>query len=148
MEIEVARLVFTEKSTIGLLSVDGVFACYSLEDCFRAVKIPGQTAIPFGRYEVQITPSKRFKRDLPILLNVPNFEGVRIHPGNTDADTAGCILVGLDKGNNLVGRSHIAFDRLFPRIQAAIQAGEAVYLNVEHAPMPEPVPQPVGGFVA
>ena len=75
--------------------LDGRFGVLHLEDVVRqGEKVPGQTAIPEGIYTVQITFSNRFKRDLPLLLNVPNFEGIRIHPGNTDADTEGCILVG------------------------------------------------------
>lgn len=83
MKIEVIRHTFTGRSTIGSLYIDKKFECYTLEDVVRTgPKVHGQTAIPEGTYEVQITFSPRFKRDLPLLLNVPNFEGVRIHTGN------------------------------------------------------------------
>jgi len=83
MKIDLVRHVFTPRSTIGSLYVDGKFECYTLEDVVRlGEKVYGETAIPEGTYEVQITFSNRFKRDLPLLLKVPGFEGVRIHPGN------------------------------------------------------------------
>lgn len=79
--------------------VDGhpnTFVCYTLEDQVRPdnVKINGKTAIPAGIYNVSVTMSTRFKKELPLLANVPNFSGVRIHGGNTDADSIGCVLVG------------------------------------------------------
>jgi len=102
------------------MSIDGVFECYTLEDVVRPAgeKVYGQTAIPPGRYRIQLTMSNRFKTVLPLLENVPNFEGVRIHPGNTAADTDGCILVGQSKTSNSIGGSRAAFDRLFARLQA------------------------------
>lgn len=83
--------------TIGRLYIDGKYFCDTLEDPVRKVKIKGKTAIPAGTYEVIVNRSPRFKRLLPRLLNVPNFEGVLIHRGNTAEDTAGCILVGENK---------------------------------------------------
>ncbi len=98
MNLKLLRKTFTEESTIGVLSVNGTAECFTLEDKVRAVKIPGKTAIPAGIYEVTITFSDRFQKPLPLLLNVPNFAGIRIHPGNTAADTEGCILVGKTHG--------------------------------------------------
>jgi hypothetical protein len=102
------------------MTIDGAFECYTLEDVVRPAgeKVYGQTAIPEGRYRVKLTMSNRFKIVLPLLENVPNFEGVRIHPGNTAADTDGCILVGQSKTSNSIGASRLAFDRLFARLQA------------------------------
>jgi hypothetical protein len=105
--------------TIGTLSVDGRTECFTLEDVRRELadrpvsdwKVPGKTAIPEGAYNVVVTPSVRFKRDLPLLENVPGFSGIRIHPGNTAADTEGCILVGAAKGPDQVTHSREAFDR-------------------------------------
>jgi hypothetical protein len=124
--------------TIGSLFVNGKFECYSLEDVRREVKgepvtkwkIPGKTAIPEGIYGIAVTMSLRFKRDLPLLLNVPGFEGVRIHPGNTAADTEGCILVGKTKGSDSVLESRRAFDDLFKKIKESLGAGEKVTLEV------------------
>ena len=129
MELQVKRTDFTDNSTIGELSVNGQFECYTLEDKVRPVKIAGKTAIPAGRYEVIIDFSQRFGRLLPLLLNVPDFEGVRIHPGNTAADTEGCILVGEEKSQDLVGQSRAAFDRLFAKLSAAAEK-EKIYLEI------------------
>jgi Family of unknown function (DUF5675) len=129
MELQVKRTDFTDNSTIGELSVNGQFECYTLEDMVRPVKIAGKTAIPAGRYEVIIDFSQRFGRLLPLLLNVPNFEGVRIHPGNAAADTEGCILVGEEKSQDFVGQSRAAFDRLFAKLSAAAEK-EKNYLEI------------------
>lgn len=119
MELKLRRTIKTDNSTIGELFVDGKFECYTLEDKEREVKIPKETAIPKGKYSISITVSNRFKRELPLLANVPNFEGVRIHPGNTNHDTEGCILVGRTKGVDFIGNSRIAFDALFAKLKGA-----------------------------
>jgi hypothetical protein len=119
--------------TIGRLFVDGVPECYTLEDFMRppgSPKVYGQTAIPAGTYGVIVTHSPHFGRELPLLVNVPGFDGVRIHPGNTASDTEGCILVGVDKLPDSIGRSRIAFDALFPKIVAALARGELVSIEV------------------
>lgn len=127
MELKIVRSQRTEHSTIGTLYVDGNFECYTLEDKEREVKVPHETAIPKGEYKVIINQSNRFKRLLPLLLNVPNFEGVRIHSGNTNHDTEGCILVGQTKYNDFIGGSRKAFDMLFAKMQKA----ESITLTIE-----------------
>jgi hypothetical protein len=119
MKIEVKRLHRTENSTIGELLIDGVWECYTLEDKERDVKIKSETAIPRGTYKVIINQSNRFKRLLPLLLNVPNFEGIRIHSGNTNHNTEGCILVGRTRSKDFIGQSRKAFDSLFAKMQKA-----------------------------
>lgn len=119
MVITVKRLYKTENSTIGELLIDGVFECFTLEDKERPVKIKGETAIPKGTYRVIINQSNRFKRLLPLLIDVPNFEGVRIHSGNSNHDTEGCILVGQTRNKNYIGQSRKAFDKLFKKMQTA-----------------------------
>jgi len=119
MKIIVKRLHKTDKSTIGELYIDGIFECFTLEDVERKEKIKSETAIPKGTYKVIINQSNRFKRLLPLLLDVPNFEGVRIHSGNTNHDTEGCILVGQTRGQDYIGQSRKAFDKLFRKMQAA-----------------------------
>jgi hypothetical protein len=119
MKIEVKRLHRTENSTIGELTIDGKFECYTLEDIERDVKIKGETAIAKGTYKVIINQSNRFKRLLPLLIGVPNFEGVRIHAGNSNHDTEGCILVGQNRSTDYITKSRKAFDSLFKKMQKA-----------------------------
>jgi uncharacterized protein DUF5675 len=107
-----------------------VHQCFTLEDRVRPVKIFGQTAIPAGTYEVVVNQSAHFHKLLPELVDVPNFEGVRIHSGNKPADTEGCILVGTTKGTNEINNSRVAFDALFPKIQAAV-AHEKVFIEIK-----------------
>lgn len=130
MELRLERTDPVGDCTIGKLYVEGQFECYTLEDKVRSVKIAGKTAIPGGRYEVVINQSQRFGCLLPLLLNVPDFEGVRIHPGNTADNTEGCILVGETKGESSVGQSRLAFDRLFKKMKAAAQT-EKIFIEIE-----------------
>lgn len=116
MELVLERKYLKEKYTVGNLCVDGVFFCNTLEDTVRdinkngifdcgEIKIYGETAIPYGEYEIKVTYSPKFKRELPLLLNVPCFEGIRIHRGNTHRDTLGCIIVGENKKKGMVMNS-------------------------------------------
>ena len=119
MIIAIKRLYKSENSTIGEMTVDGKWECYTLEDKERDVKIKSETAIPKGTYKVIINQSNRFKKLLPLLLKVPNFEGVRIHPGNTNHDTEGCILVGRTRSKDFIGQSRKAFESLFAKMKLA-----------------------------
>ena len=130
MKLVIERKWCNPDCTIGLMTVDGMNEFFTLEDVERKEKVYGETAIPKGSYNVTITPSNRFKRDLPLIENVPGFTGVRIHPGNTAADTDGCILVGRNKGPNWVGESRAAFNDLYREIKAAIDAGDQVILEI------------------
>jgi Family of unknown function (DUF5675) len=129
MQLQLARKVFTDQSTIGELSVDGAFECFTLEDVVRPEKLKGETAIPAGTYEIAVTFSNKFKKLLPLLLNVSDFEGVRIHSGNTPEDTEGCILVGQTQGEDLIGSSRAAFAPLFEKIQDAVKS-EKVFIDI------------------
>lgn len=117
--------------TIGELLVDGVHECWTLEDVVRPAgeKVYGETAIPYGKYHVVVTDSVRFQRPLPLVCGVPDFTGIRIHPGNTAADTHGCLLVGVHRQSNAITESRIAFDALFPKIRDAIARGEEVTIE-------------------
>ena len=121
MLIELKRFEFKDTHTIGKLYIDGVYECYTLEDVVRkGAKVNGQTAIPTGTYNIIINHSNRFNRDLPLLENVPNFTGVRIHAGNTSAHTEGCILVGTTwTGKDFIGNSRVAFNKLFDKLKKA-----------------------------
>lgn len=134
MELKLQRRKSSKYSTSGKLLIDSdgsyVFLCYTLEDVVRKVKIPKETAIPAGRYEITITYSNRFKKDLPLLHDVPRFEGIRIHSGNKPEDTEGCILVGMDRGKDLIYSSRTAFDVVFAHIEASISNGDKVFIEV------------------
>lgn len=134
MNITLQRRPSQGKATIGELMVDGKRIAYSLEDVVRNEKVYGETAIPAGEYKVVITPSPRFKRNLPLLLNVPGYEGVRIHPGNTSADTLGCILPGtaVTPDAQSVTQSKLAFDKVNNLIQTALDKGEQVTLTIKN----------------
>jgi hypothetical protein len=104
IKLLVKREFFAEVYTIGKLYVDGVYFCDTLENPVRpdGVKIPNETAIPYGTYKVIVNFSPKFKRLLPRLLNVPMFDGILIHRGNSVKDTSGCILVGENKVKGMV----------------------------------------------
>lgn len=136
MELRVNRFKYGEKSTLGRLFVDGVAFCYCLEDVKRAdgIKVDGATAIPAGTYKVIIDDSTRFKRPMPHILDVPNFEGIRIHAGNTDADTEGCILLGTKiENDDFISGSKDAFNNFFPKLQAALNEGNDVMITIHDA---------------
>ena len=126
MELRIIRKEFTEQSTIGDFLIDGERFCYCLEDMARekGVKVYGKTAIPEGRYRVVIDQSVRFKRAMPHILNVPEFEGIRIHAGNSAKDTAGCPLLGFTKEKDCVGQSVLAFNQFFDKLYMALRDEE------------------------
>lgn len=130
LSLELIRSPSSAKSTIGRLLVDGAFQCFTLEDVVRPIKIAHETAIPAGTYKVIITESARFKRRLPLLVGVPGFDGIRIHPGNCAADTDGCILVGAMVGLDWVGSSRAAFDTLFSKLEQA----DTISITITDAP--------------
>lgn len=138
MKLTLRRRHSTDKCTIGSLYVNGVFLCNTLEDVVREIKgvpvpvwkIPGKTAIPSGTYRIVINHSPRFNRILPLLLDVPGFEGVRIHPGNTDKDTEGCILPGTWNGGDRVDNSAKAFTDLIQKLNEAVKVGESISIQV------------------
>ena len=119
MLIEVKRFEFKDTHTVGKMYVDGVYECYTLEDAVRnGTKVIGKTAIPIGTYKLIIDASTRFKQDMPHILDVPDFTGVRIHAGNTSADTDGCILLGSSwTGKDFIGNSKIAYKKFFDKLK-------------------------------
>lgn len=133
MEIKVKRFAFKETYTIGKLFINGEYYCDTLEDKVRpqGVKIFGETAIPAGVYNVTMSYSVRFKKYMPEIENVPNFQGIRIHSGNTDKDTHGCILVGK---NTVIGKltdSSVTFIPLMMQIEKALKRKEKVKIIIE-----------------
>lgn len=142
MTIQVVRKVYTDKSTISEVYINNKLICYMLEDKDRGLlqqmsieeikkkKVYAITAIPLGKYEVVITYSNRFKKDLPLLLNVPGYEGVRIHPGNTAENTEGCLLPLTSHSVDIGYDSKLAFNKLFTIIKEVIQNKEKVYIEI------------------
>jgi len=138
MELKLTRIAKRKEYTIGRLTIDGQPFCDTLEPAWRDIgpgrsghKLAGRTAIPEGRYPVVITWSEKFGKWLPLLVGVPMFKGVRIHAGNTAADTKGCLLVGLNLKMGMVVNSRIWLHRLVEAITEARARDEAIWLSVE-----------------
>ena len=143
MNLVLRRKPSNDTCTIGeLYDGSGTFLCYTCEDVIReqegvpvmAWKVPGETAIPQGRYRITITNSKHFNRPLPLLNMVEGFEGIRIHPGNGPQDTEGCLLPGMsvqpeDKG---VLESRHAFEKIYALIDAELITGAEVFIEIRN----------------
>ena len=134
MRIDLYRDMKLPSRTLGRLLIDDVFECFTCEDTVRpnGTKIYGHTAIPAGNYRVVITLSNRFKRELPLLLNVPGFEGIRIHSGNNEGHTEGCILPGKSRSETGVSDSQLATNQLILKIRNAIDQGREVWITIHN----------------
>ena len=132
MLIEVKRDICKENFTLGKMYLDGEFYGYTLEDMVRKLeqKVPGKTAIPAGKYEVTITYSNHFKKLLPLINEVPGFEGVRIHGGNSADDTDGCILIAKNRDSirGIIWGSLSA--DFMARVKAAVNNKQQVYITI------------------
>lgn len=136
MHLDLYRRLSTEHTTLGDLFVDEAFECHTLEDVVREnnIKVWGATAIPAGTYRIVVNISPRFGKRMPRLCAVPGFDGILIHKGNKNEDTHGCILVGNTIANeDLITHSTAAYDALFPRLQAAYDAGEELTITIHSA---------------
>ena len=134
MMLELNRIAKKQLYTIGRLFVDGKYFCDTLEDRCRDLdkeeKVMNGTAIPEGIYEVIVNVSAKFRRKLPLLLDVPHFSGIRIHRGNMDKDTSGCILVGENKQQGRVINSTGYELKLTEMIEKAMLSGEKIVIQV------------------
>lgn len=134
MKLRIERLWPKPNYTVGRLYIDGKFYCNTLEDTVRDLskekKVPGKTAIPYGTYKVVFNWSPKFGRNLPRLLNVPAFDGILIHPGNTAEDSAGCILVGKNTAVGRLTESRYTSDKLNVLIEDAQRKGENITIEI------------------
>lgn len=137
MEIEVQRLWKKTDYTVGRMYVNGIFFSNTLEDAVRDIaedgtgKIYGKTAIPAGRYRVVYCYSPKFKRRMPRLLDVPHFDGILIHAGNTAADTLGCILVGLNTKKGMLTSSRHYSDIMNHRCELCDMRKEEIWITIQ-----------------
>lgn len=153
MELELKRIARRDTYTIGRLSIDGERFCDTIEDKDRGLrqnlplsvnkarKVKGETAIPTGRYQVTLgVKSHKYSAKkqyafcngyLPRLINVPAFDGILIHIGNTAADSEGCILVGRNTKVGMVTNSTVTFWSLYERLQDAAKQGEKIFITIK-----------------
>mgnify|MGYP001465959476 FL=1 len=146
MKLQVVRTQLGKDATNGLLFIDGIFECYTLEDQYQAVKVMHETCIPEGTYKIKFRTvggfDKKYKAKYPELhrgmlwiQDVPGFEYILIHQGNTDEHTSGCLIVGdsqqdLDVNfNGMVGSSANAYKKLYPKVSAQLLAGNEVTIE-------------------
>lgn len=135
MKLTLKRIALRPTYTIGKLYIDDVYFCDTIEDTVRDLnkngkfdngekKIHSKTAIPYGTYEIKWTYSPRFKKYTPQLMNVPSFEGIRIHAGNTSTDTEGCLILGKNKQVGKVLNSRDTINKFYPIIKEACSNGK------------------------
>ena len=137
MKLTLKRIALRPTYTIGKLYIDDVYFCDTIEDTVRDLnkngkfdngekKVHSKTAIPYGTYEIKWTYSPRFKKYTPQLMNVPSFEGIRVHAGNTSADTEGCLILGENKQVGKVINSRATINKFYPIIKEACSKGKVI----------------------
>ncbi len=144
MKLIVERYEHNKNETIGKLYIDGKFECYTLEDEFRATKVYEETRIPQGTYKIKLRTVgefnnrylkkyPKFHKGMLHVTNVPGFEYILIHIGNTEKDTAGCLLVGATVGfigkKRAVLSSGKAYEQLYPKVLKALESGKEVTIE-------------------
>ena len=142
MELRLERKYRNNNYCIDKLYINGKYFSDVLEDPDRGltdtmsleeikkIKIKGNTCIPYGTYNITITYSPRFKKNLPLLNNVKGFDGIRIHSGNKPQDTEGCLLPGFNKVKGQVIDSRVTTNKLIAQIQQALNKGEKVTITI------------------
>jgi hypothetical protein len=148
MKLDLIRIQFGNDATNGLLFIDGQFECYTLEDQYQAVKVMHETCIPEGTYDIKFRTtggfhqkySERYSNShygMLWLQDVPEFEYILIHSGNTDEHTSGCILVGntqqdLDLGKDgMIGQSRLAYERMYRKVAGEMLQGKKVTIEIK-----------------
>lgn len=153
MELLLKRTALKDTYTIGKLYINGTYFCDTIEDKVRDLnkdgdlndvgegKIPSLTSIPYGKYEITLkvqSPKYSLRTNyswckgyLPRLINVPHFEGILIHAGNTAEDSAGCIIVGENKVKGQVINSMVTLKRLYSCLKEASDRNENIYIKLE-----------------
>ena len=142
MELKLIRKYRKTDYTIGILYINNKYFCEILEDTDRGlkdsmsleeikkIKIKDQTCIPYGKYQILMTYSPKYKKVMPLVNNVKGFEGIRIHSGNTNKDTSGCLLPGFNKIKGQVINSRETFNKLYSLIQTATNNKENVTIEI------------------
>lgn len=137
MELKLNRIFLGSSATIGELYIDKKYIADTLEDRVRpeGEKVYGKTAIPEGVYKVVLSYSQRFKKILPEILNVPNFTGIRMHCGNSSADSSGCVLIGTWNGEkeDWISNSKVAFNKLMSLLQKAADNKEKITITINNS---------------
>jgi len=143
MELDVLRYNSKNDYTDGLLMIDNSFECFTIEDEARTVKVKGKTRIPDGRYKLELRTvggfhnrylkkfGSSFHKGMLWVKNVPGFEYILIHIGNSDDDTAGCLLTGrtADAYKGFIGGSTTAYKKMYEKAVNELIAGNEVYIN-------------------
>lgn len=143
MIIKIDRKYKKRDYTIGLLFIDGQFYCNTLEDQdlgltsdmkledIKRIKQFGKTAIPTGTYEVDITYSPKFKKDMPLIRNVKGFDGIRIHAGQNASQTQGCVLLGKNDKVGQLSNSRLITNQFYALLEGAIKNNEKITLIIQ-----------------
>lgn len=142
MQLTLERIELTPTYTRGKLYINGAAICDTLEDTVRdknkngvfdngEQKVYGETAIPYGTYEVKLTNSPKYGTIMPRVMNVNSFDGILMHPGNTTKDTLGCILLGQYSGNGNLVRSRLMFDEVLAILKKTVKSGESISLTIK-----------------
>ena len=159
MKLQVIRTQFGKDATNGMLFIDGLFECYTLEDQYQAVKVMHETCIPEGTYDVQFRKTggfhakytERYKNahyGMLHIQDVPNFTYILIHTGNSDEHTSGCLIVGetqqdLDiSKDGFIGSSTVAYKKMYAKVAGQLLQGKKVsieYLNISKLLEDKPV---------
>ena len=142
MELKLERKYRSNNYCIDKLYINGKYFSDALEDPDRGltdtmsleeikkIKIKDNTCIPYGTYNVTITYSPRFKRNLPLINNVKGFEGIRVHNGNTPQDSSGCVLLGFNKIKGQVINSKDTVNKFIDIVQKVLNKGEKVTITI------------------